>query len=126
MPSHTETLLADVAGSNQSPTNVGSEIVNKASRRRIDFNEYGFTRLQWGVDSAGVQLRSEYSLDDGATWLLLTNPVPANPSVGDNAYGTWDPLPADLQAAPYSVLCRAVLTGSGGGIRVRYVTLQMR
>lgn len=128
MPAHAETLLADVVGASMNPGAGGSELPNKCSRRRVDFNEYGFSRIQWGCNQAGpsVSLRAEYSLDNGATWAALTEEVPANAVADNNAYGTWDALPADLLAAPYNVLVRAMLSGSGGGIRVTYVTLQMR
>ena len=128
MPQHAETMLGDVAGSPMTPTTTGVEIPNKASRRRIDFNEYGFCRVQWAdSQGAGVTgLRIEYSLDDGTNWGEMCPTVIGVGGPYDNDCGDWVPLPPDVQNAPYNVLCRAMVTGTGVSTKVTYVTIQLR
>lgn len=128
MPQHAEALLGDVVGSPMTPDSVGVEIPNKASRRRVDFNEYGMCRVQWAdSQGAGVTgLRVEYSLDDGAAWGELIPTVTGQGGPYDNDCGDWAPIPPDVLNAPYNVLIRAMLTGSAGSTKVTYVTVQLR
>lgn len=127
MPQHAETLLGDVVGSPMSPTSQGVEVPNKASRRRIDFNEYDYCRVQWAdSEGAGVTgLRVEYSLDDGVNWGELIPTVVGAGGPYDNDCGAWTPVPPDVKNAPYNVLCRAMVSGTSGSTKVTYITIQM-
>lgn len=128
MPSHAETMLADVAGAPIGAVPAGTEVSNLTSRRVIDFNEYGFCRVQWADNTGGgtTALRVEYSLDAGATWAILVPEVQGVAGAYGNDLGDWQTVPDPIVAAPYNVLCRAMVVGNNTTTKVTYITLQMR
>lgn len=92
-----------------------------SSRRYVDFTGLEAVRWQYG-SSASIDVRVDYSLDDGATWAVLADEYETS---GTNPRITaWQVLPDAAKVD--DVLLRAVGVGAGLLTTVNFVDLQYR
>lgn len=119
------TLLADAVGTNVTSSLTGVEIANAASRRVVECSEVTFCRLQFASNNATSELETQYSLDDGATWIpMIVRFKQAGVPLQGNQNSGWSLVPD--AALGRDIMTRAVLFGDGSPTRVTYLSLQFR
>ncbi len=122
-PRYRQFLLVSRARANNNVSAVGAEILDQASRSRIDLSELSEARLQFAVDtnSAAVALRIEYF--DGQAWNILVPALAASATSDTANVGPWVPIPAGLG----DVTVRAWITGNGSvDPSAHYIRLDVR
>lgn len=91
------------------------------SRRYVDLYTFEACRWQY-LSSQSLDVRIDYSLDDGATWSTFADEYETTGS--SPRVTAWQTIPDEAKTA--DVLIRAFATGSGLLTTVSYVEFQFR